>query len=46
MTDVLILFGNRPDIPMKIEERHIQAVQAACSGRVYFCKSEEEALRD
>ena len=46
MTDVLILFGNRPDIPIKIEERHIQAVQAACSGRVYFCKSEEEALRD
>lgn len=46
MADVLILFGHRPDIPMKVERRHLDAVQAACSGKVYYYQTEEEALAD
>ena len=46
MADVLVLFGHRPDIPMKVEPRHLDAIQAACSGKVYYYQSEEEALAD
>lgn len=46
MADVLVLFGNRPDVPVKVEQRHLDAIQAACSGKVYYYKSEEEALAD
>ena len=46
MADVLILFGHRPDIPMKVERRHLDAVQAACSGKVYYYQTEEDALAD
>lgn len=46
MADVLILFGNRPDLPMKIEERHLEAVRKSCGGNVYYYQSEEEAMAD
>ena len=46
MADVLILFGHRPDIPMTVEQRHLDAIQAACSGKVYYYQTEEEALAD
>lgn len=46
MADVLVLHGNRPDLPMTVEQRHLDAIQAACSGKVYYYKSEEEALKD
>lgn len=46
MADVLVLFGHRPDIPMTVEQRHLEAIQKACSGKVYYYQSEEEALAD
>lgn len=46
MTDILVLHGNRPDLPMEVEPRHLDMIREAASGQVYFYKSEEEALQD
>ena len=46
MADVLVLHGNRPDLPMTVEERHLDMIREVCSGTVYYYKSEEEALKD
>lgn len=46
MADVLVLHGNRPDLPMTVEEHHLEMIREVCSGRVYYYKSEEEALKD
>lgn len=46
MADVLMLFGHRPDVPVKLEARHLDAVRAACTGPVYNYQSEAEALAD
>ena len=46
MADILILFGHRPDVPVTIEQRHLDAIRAACSGEVYYYQTEEEALAD
>ena len=46
MADVLVLHGNRPDLPMTVEPHHLEMIQKACSGKVYYYKSEEEAIQD
>lgn len=46
MADILVLHGNRPDLPMEVEPRHLDMIREAASGQVYFYKSEEEALQD
>jgi D-2-hydroxyacid dehydrogenase (NADP+) len=46
MADVLVLHGNRPDLPMVVEERHLEMIREICSGKVYYYEREEEALKD
>ncbi len=44
MADVLVLFGNRPDVPVKVEQSHLDSIQEAISGKVYYHKTQEEAI--
>lgn len=46
MADILVLHGNRPDLPMTVQPHHLDMIREAASGKVYYYKSEEEALND
>lgn len=46
MADILVLHGNRPDLPMTVEEHHLDMIRQVCSGKVYFYESEAQALAD
>ena len=46
MMDVLVLYQNGVTTAMRLEERHLLAMQRAAGGHVYFYDGEESALRE
>ena len=46
MTDVLVLYRNGVTTAMRLEARHLLAMQRAAGGHVYFYDGEEPALRE
>ena len=44
MADVLLLFQRSSGIPHDITEQHLEEVRKAAVGKVYYCRTEEEAI--
>ena len=46
MADVLILYEESAVVPMKVEERHVEKLRQIGGGKIYWCKTEAQALSE
>jgi len=44
MADVVVMFKDSDLVPMVVKEEHIEKIKQCCSGNVYWCRNESEAM--